>query len=237
MVIKYTKYEKNHHGMIVCVLFLFLIPVGAYLYIFSSPPRDLGVKYSEADRIAAYTNNGVISESITPSAENKSGITYEGKKDVKTSFTSAEITALNNSVKWINYPVSSLQIKINSDGTGEASGTLDVRKILSWVSFTHSVDQIESKIQEYNIGFTPSFYLKGGVKVINNKVSLTPQTIEVGRVTIPKNIVSENIPAVEKFVEDRISSVPNLKVNSLNLDGGKVNFDATVPEKELTVQK
>ncbi|MFA5894930.1 MAG: hypothetical protein WC851_04090 [Candidatus Shapirobacteria bacterium] len=223
--------------LVICTFILFLLPFAAYRYIFSSPPRDLGVRYSEEDRLNAYTNNGVLSESITPSAENKSGITYQGKKDVKTSFTSAEITALNNTVKWVNYPISNLQIKINQDGTGEASGTLDVRKILSWISFTHPVAEIESKIEQYNIGFTPAFYLKGGVKVVNNKVSIVPQDIEVGRVTIPKNIVTENIPAVEKFAEERITSVPNLKINSLNLDGGKVNFDATVPEKELTVQK
>lgn len=223
--------------LVLCTFLLFLLPLAAYLYIFSSPPRDLGVKYTEADRQTAYANNGVASESITSAVENKSGISYQGQKNVKTSFSSSEITALNNSVKWVNYPISNLQIKINPDGTGEASGTLDVRKILSWISFTHPVAEIESKVKQYNIGLTPAFYLKGGVKVINNKVSLTPQIIEVGRVTIPKNVVSENIPAVEKFAQDRISSIPNLRINSLNLDGGKVNFDATVPEKELTVQK
>ncbi|MBI2464765.1 hypothetical protein HYV64_01365 [Candidatus Shapirobacteria bacterium] len=219
-----------------CFIVLLLLPLSAYLFIFASPPRDLGVRYSESDRISAYTNNGVESEAISPTAKNKSGISYEGKKETKTSFTSQEITALNNSVKWINYPISNLQIKINQDGTGEVSGSLDIRKILTWVSFTHPIEEIESKIKQYNIGFTPAIYLKGGVKVINNKVSLTPQTIEVGRITIPKNIVSENIPAVEKFVQERILSVPNLSIRSLNLDGGKVNFDATVPEKELTVQ-
>jgi hypothetical protein len=162
---------------------------------------------------------------------------YEGKKDIKTSFTSAEITALNNSVTWVNYPVSNVQIKINPDGTGEASGVLDIKKILSWVSFTHPVAEIEAKVNEYKIGFTPSFYLKGGVNVVNNKVTLTPQTIEVGRLVIPQNIVSQNIRPVQNFIEDRINYVPNFYVRSLNLDGGKVNFDATVPEKQYSVQK
>jgi len=222
---------------LVLVIVVVIIPVFIYKYFFSGAPRDLGVKFTEADRATAYANNGVASAAITGSQDNPSGIKYEGKKEVKTSFTSAEISALNNSVSWVNYPISNIQIKINPDGTGEASGILDVRKILSWVSFTHSVGEIESKVKEYNIGFNPPFYLKGNVTVANNKVTLVPQTIEVGRITIPKNIVSENIAPIEKFAQDRLNAIPNLQIRSLNLDGGKVNLDATVPETEYTVQK
>lgn len=222
--------------LIVLIVIVVVIPLALYKYFLSGSPRDLGVKFTEADRATAYASNGVASEVITGSPDNPSGVKYEGKKEVKTSFSSVEISALNNSVSWVNYPVSNVQIKVNSDGTGEASGVLDVRKILSWISFTHPVSEIESKVKEYNIGFNPSFYLKGNVTVINNKVTLVPQTIQVGRITIPKNIVSENVAPIEKFVEDRLSVVPNLQIRSLNLDGGKVNLDATYPEKEYTVQ-
>lgn len=226
--------------MIKIIVFLVLVlGVGffGFKYLTSGSPRDLGVKYTEADRATAYANNGVASAAITSSQDNPSGIKYEGQKEIKTSFTSAEISALNNSVSWVNYPISNIQIKINPDGTGEASGTLDVRKILSWVSFTHSVGEIESKVEEYHIGFNPPFYMKGKVSVINNKVSLVPQTIQVGKIIISQNIVSENISPIENFVEDRLNAIPNLQIRSLNLDGGKVNLDATYPEKEYTVQK
>jgi len=223
--------------IVVLIILLVSIPFIAYKYFLSSGPRDLGVTFTDSDRQLAYTNNGVESVAITPSADNTKGIKYEGQKEVKTSFTSAEITALNNSVKWVNYPVSKVQIKINPDGTGEASGVLDVRKILSWISFTHSVKEVEAKVSEYKIGFSPSFYLKGGVAVADNKVSLRPQVIEVGRITIPQNIVAENIGIVEKFVNDRLNSIPNLKIKSLNLDGSKVNLDAIYPQKEYSVQQ
>jgi len=223
--------------MLVFLVLILGLGFFGFKYLTSGSPRDLGVKYTEADRATAYTNNGVESTAITPSQDNSDGIKYEGQKEIKTSFSSAEISALNNSVSWVNYPVSNIQIKINSDGTGEASGTLDVRKILSWISFTHSIEEIESKVKEYNIGFSPPFYLKGSVKVTNNKVSLVPQTIEVGRITIPQNIVSSNIAPIENFIQDRLNAIPNLQIRSLNLDGGKVNLDATYPAKELTVQK
>jgi hypothetical protein len=227
------------YNMKFLIFIIIILSLGyfGFRYLTSGSPRDLGVKYTEADRASAYTNNGVESIAVTPGQENPGGIKYEGQKEVKTSFSSAEISALNNSVKWVNYPISNIQIKINPDGTGEASGTLDVKKILSWVSFTHPVKEIESKVEQYHIGFNPPFYLKGKVTVTNNKVSLVPQTIEVGRITIPQNVVSENIAPIETFAEDRLNAIPNLKIRSLNLDGGKVNLDATYPEKELTVQK
>ena len=224
-------------AIVVALIIIVAAPLLVYKFVFTGSPRDLGIMFTEVDRATAYANNGVDSIAITPAAGNSSGIKYEGQKEVKTSFTSAEISALNNSVKWVNYPVSNVQIKINSDGTGEASGTLDVRKILSWVSFTHSVKEIEAKVDEYHLGFNPPFYLNGKVSVSNNRVSLTPQVIEVGRITIPQNIVNENITPVEKFATDRLNAIPNLQIRSLTLDDGKVNLDATYPAKEYTVQK
>ena len=92
-------------AVVIALIIVVTIPILAYKFVFSGSPRDLGVKYTEADQATAYANNGVDSVAITPAADNSSGIKYEGQKEVKTSFTSAEISALNNSVKWANYPV------------------------------------------------------------------------------------------------------------------------------------
>lgn len=225
--------------MIKVIIFLVLVfGLGffAIKYFTSGNPRDLGIKYTEADRATAYANNGIESAAITSDQDNPSGIKYEGQKEIKTSFSSAEISALNNSVTWVNYPVSNIQIKINSDGTGEASGIVDIKKVLSWVSFTSSTAEIEKAMKDYHIGWNAPFYLKGKASVIDNRVILTPQTIEIGKITIPQNIISENMAPIENFVEDRLNTIPNLKIRSLNLDGGKINLDATYPAKEYTVQ-
>ena len=65
--------------ILVLVIIFVVIPFIAYKYIFSGAPRDLGVKYTEADRAAAYTNNGVEGIAITPASDNPGGIKYEGK--------------------------------------------------------------------------------------------------------------------------------------------------------------
>lgn len=200
----------------------------------ANKPRDLGIKYTEADRLSAYTKNGV--EGLPLISSDSAAIKYEGKKDLNVSFTQEELTALNNSVTWKYYPVSNLQIKFNPDGTGEASGILHIKKILPYISLTHSTKEVEEAMGKYNISFDTPFYLKGSIKIVDNKVSFIGQQIQVGRITIPANLVADNIPALEDFAEKRITAVPNLSIKSFNLDGGKANFSGTVPEKEFTAK-
>jgi len=225
--------------MIKAIIFLVLVfGLGfvGFRYLVSGSPRDLGITFTEADRQNAYTKNAVESSKISNTPDVKNSIRYEGTKNIDTTFTSPEITALINSVNWAYYPVSNVQIKINADGTGEVSGVLDVKKVISWVSFTHPTAEIEKAMRDYRIGWNTPFYLKGKASVVDNKVTLSSDKIEVGRVTIPNNLVVENIPIMQSFAEDRINAVPNLDIKSFNLDGGQINFKATVPEKEFTVQ-
>ena len=202
----------------------------------SNKPRDLGVTFTEADRRVAYDNNGVDSVALTSASSVSDSIRYEGQKDVTTTFSSAEISALINSVTWKYMPVSRVQIKINPDGIGEASGILHLDKLLPYISLTASIDQVKAALDKYHISANPAFYLKGGVTIINNQVTFNPQIIEVGRMTIPQSLVTPNIPAATSFAESRIKSVPNLNIKSLTLTSGKINFSATVPAKEYTAR-
>ncbi len=221
--------------IVVALIIIMAIPVLAFVYLTTGKPRDLGIKYTDQDVITATTKNGVPSAAIvvTPGQE---PLRYEGKQEIKTSFTSSEITAINNSNKYVYKPFSNVQLKINSDGTGEASGTLDVNKLLSLISFSYSTDEIKKAISDYHIGLNPPFYLKGQVSVINNHVTLSPQTIEVGRIKIPQSIVSQNIGYIVSFADSRLNSIPNLQIRSLDLNGGTVNLDATYPQKEYSLQ-
>lgn len=224
----------------IIILLLIIIIVGPILiiaYFSSGGPRDLGVKFTEADAQAAYEKNGVQSIALANSAGVKDSLQYQGQKEVNTSFSNAQITGMINSVKWVYKPVTNVQIKINPDGTGEASGILHIDKVLPFISLSHSTDEVEAAIKKYNFGYNPPFYLKGKVSVTNNKVTLNPEKIEIGRITVPQNLISANLAAATTFAQDQLAVVPNLKIRSLTLDGGKVNLDATMPEIERSVQK
>lgn len=215
---------------------LILIFLGAYFlksYLTSGSPRNLGITYTEQDKTEAYAKNGVTVQTLAPVSDIKQSLRFEGKKDVKFSFNSSQITALNDSNNWQYSPVSHLQIKINPDNTGEVSGILHVNLLLPFISLTHSTAEVEKAMQKYNISANPPFYLKGTGSVINNKVTLNPTELQIGRITVPSSLVSPNLPVIEKFAQDRINAVPNLYVRSLNIQNGTVNFDGTMPEKEI----
>ena len=232
--------------LLVCIVLLVFIPLAAATYFGFVPilspifgfnnPKDLGVKYTEADRLTAYIGNGVESIKLPSSTTIKDSLRYEGKKEVKTSFTSAEITALINSVSWKYMPIYNVQIKINQDGTGQVSGILNTARIIPYISLTVSPDTIKAEIEKNHFATNPTFYLKGKANVIDNKVSLDPQEIKIGQLPIPQALVASNIPLITTFIEDRLKSVPNLLIKSFNLDGGKINCSATVPAKEYTAQ-
>jgi hypothetical protein len=203
----------------------------------SDKPRDLGVTYTEADRKNAYDKNGVEVVAITPvSSAPKDSLNFEGKKEVNFSITGGEISALVNTEKWKYKPINNVQVKINPDGTGEASGVLNIGRVLPFISLTHSTAEVESAIQKYHIGFNPPYYVKGRVEVVNNKVTLTPEKIEIGRITVPQNLISKNLDTLTSFIEDQIKFVPNLYVRSLKLENGVAKIDATYPEKQLSAQ-
>lgn len=220
-------------GLFVFIIAVLFLAFFGFKYATSSKPRDLGITYTDEDVKQSYLKNGVIAETLPKTENVNQSIRYEGKKEISFSLTQNEITALINNEKWQYMPVSNVQIKINPDGTGEVSGVLHIDRILPFVSLTHSTEEVEEAMNKYGILNNTSFYLKGKVNVINNKVTLIPTKIEVGRITIPSNLVSENIGTAENFAERRIKAVPNLFVESLSLDDGKVNFKGTMPEKQF----
>jgi hypothetical protein len=205
----------------------------------SNKPRDLGVKYTSADYTTTHEKFGVEVGTIPESSFTnvKESLQYSGKKEVVTTLSSAEITAYANAETWKFAPISNLQVKINPDGTGEVSGVLNIENVLSYVSLVTPIEEVKKAINQFNISSNPPFYTKGSVTVVNNKVDFNIQSLEVGRIPVPQNYVSENTGALNSFVTDRLNSIPNLQVRSLTLNNGQVNFDATTPDKVLKVNK
>jgi len=199
----------------------------------SDKPRDLGVKYTESDFTSVYQKNGVeLSEMAGSSTTAENSIQYSGSKTVSVNVSSEEITALSNAPTWKYYPVSNVQIKINSDGTGEASGILILDRLTGYLgAIGISPDVAQAAADYLKIKGSTPFYFKGMVSVTDNKISLDTQKIEIGRMPIPDNLVKKNQHYLVELAEIRIKSVPGLFVKSFNLDNGKVNFNGTLPEK------
>lgn len=215
------------------LLFLAIIAAGSfftYKYLFSGSPQDLNQKFSEVAYASAHQKISTSVESLPSDTPLNQSLRYSGQKDIKVSLTSEEITSYLQSEKWVFAPISQVQVRINPDGTAEASGILNLNNVLPFISLTTSVEQVQKAIDKFHISGNPTFYLKGSVTVTDNRADFNIQSLQIARIPVPANYISENLNAINDFASDRMNSVPNLNVRLLTLDGGQVNLDATVPE-------
>ncbi|MFA7301500.1 MAG: hypothetical protein WC069_04275 [Candidatus Shapirobacteria bacterium] len=223
--------------IIILVLFLIVTPFIFFQYFLNSGPRDLGVKYTSQNYTDAHQKMGVEVSKIESATSPKDSLVYTGKKEINISLDSAEITAYLNAENWQYAPLSNIQIKVNSDGTAQATGVINLNNVLPFISMTTPVDEVNKAIAKFKITNNPPFYASGKVTVTNNQVMFNVNSLEIGKIPVPANYVSENLNSLNKFATDRLNAVPNLSVRSLTLADGKANLDATVPEKVLKLVK
>ncbi|MFA6249957.1 MAG: hypothetical protein WC686_00445 [Candidatus Shapirobacteria bacterium] len=226
---------------LIFLLLLIIIPVAALAYLGFIPslsplfgadkPKSLNVSYTPADLDSAKQKNGVIMTELSTTSESTyETIRYSGTKNVSASLSSAEITALANSPTWKYFPVSSIQIKLNPDGSAEASGILLLDRLPGYLSVLGiSAKDIQSAANYLKIKGNTPFYFKGVASVTDNKVSLNTHHLEIGRFSVPTQIIKDNQKYLVSLAEIRIKSVPGLSVKSFSTQNGQLSFDGTMP--------
>ncbi len=207
-----------------------LIPKAA-LFMGTNKPKDLGVKFSDQTVNELKKKSGIIS--LNTSATDVP--TYTGSKELEIKLNSQELTAWARNRGWSSYPVSNAQIKINNNGSIEASATVLGGKITEWITSTGGkasiVDLVKSKIPVKLNDFP--VYFKGTANVTNNQVSVNFDTLKVSNIPVPLSLLNDNKEAIDNFVEERLDFVEGLYINKLNFENGTMNFVGTVPEKEI----
>jgi hypothetical protein len=222
------------------VLVLIITVLLAYLGVlpFISPlmakPRDLGVKsdpglvksFDATHEMKNELPGGVVPEDREPN--------YSGSKELDVLITSAEITSILE--YWKNQygrtPIRDVQVKINSDGTGEASGILETATaILMAKQLGYSdVDIEKGKSYARFIAGDLPFYISGSVEVNNNQVKLNASEIEIGRVSLPMAIADPVAKASANMVERRMQQVPGVDIEKLTLENGAVHLIGKIPD-------
>ncbi|NCN45476.1 MAG: hypothetical protein COU63_02875 [Candidatus Pacebacteria bacterium CG10_big_fil_rev_8_21_14_0_10_36_11] len=224
------------------LLLIFVLIIGFLSYIgvvpFISPlitkPKDLGIKADPA-LVAAFDiahemKNELPDGKIPADREPE----YEGSKKLDIKVSSAEITSIL--AYWKNQysksPIRDVQVRINDDGTGEVSGILELSTaIMLAKQLDYSDEDIEKgkSYVKYVAGDLP-FYMTGVANVKNNQVTLSPTTVEIGRVALPESLVAPVSSAVADVIERRMSKVTNLDVQELTLEPGGVHLVGTIPD-------
>jgi hypothetical protein len=205
----------------------------------SDKPRDLGAKATAADLQSANAKTGVKLAELPPSSTPEGSIQYSGQIPASASFTEKELTALAGSSKWKYNPFSDVQFRIANDNSLEISGMLKVDRLQGYAAATGVSSEIVNMVMDkLNLvpNGSPPFYLKGAGSVVNNKVNFDIQQLEIGRLPVPSNLISDNKGVVTSFLENKISRIPGLSVKSATISNGALKFDGTLPEVESTVR-
>jgi hypothetical protein len=232
---------------LVFILLLIILVVGVLGYfgfvpvlssVFGSDkPRDLGVKYTEkqyADYVVnAKTQIVTTKEAVLP----ENSLIYSGKVDLTQSFTQEEIAARLNYAKWKYMPVKNVQIRINNDGSVEFSGVVVYDRLSGFIdregAGQYSKTDVEKGLNYIKLlGRDFPVYAKFKASISNNQLTETIQTIEVGRFSIPlKQVNADNV--VTSVSQSIMNKVPGFYVKSVTFENGKMNFEGSVPEKEI----
>lgn len=226
---------------LVIVLILGVLVVGYFGFIpglsdvmGANKPRDLGIKYTASDLTSANSKLGVSIKTLPATENGYNSLTRSGEKQVTTSLTSAELTALFNdhSQKWKYYPIKDIQAKIGADGTIEMSGVLLVNRFGGLADALGIPEGERSQVRPYlsYVNSNPSIYIKGRLSVANNVVQSDVEEIQVGRFTVPVDQIQNIQPIIEQFIQDRADG-KIIHLNSASFSGGKANIDALIPQE------
>jgi hypothetical protein len=157
-----------------------------------------------------------------------------GKIDVNVDLSAAEVTSIF--AVWEErdkyFPLHNVQVRFNPDGTGEASGFLNISTAVSLAkNLGYSDSDIEKGKQyvRYVAGDLP-FYVKGTAGMINNTLSINPSTFQIGRVTVPESITNPVAVAVGDMIKRRISRIGGANIQEASFKSGSLHLVGSVPD-------
>ncbi len=197
--------------------------------------KTLGVTYNKEDYSSIMTKLDYIKDEVPTGNIEDYEYKYTGLKDVDIEFTSQELTAFFNENRPNNFPVKNVQIKINNDGTIEASGSANVDYFLENVLVgKYSREQIKEEVPA--LGLLPSnvnLYLKVHGSITSNKSTLEIDDVSVQGISVPKYLYESNeaINTVTAGI-DKLMADFNAKTGSdfykIFVENGLIKFQAKV---------
>ena len=211
-----------------------LVIIGVILWIVGSlfffKPRDLGIRYTEADY-----NNAIEKIKISISINGESGKSlkdiekskddnwhYDDFRREKLTLTASEFSALVDS---ITPTFGDIQVKGTAGGIIEGSSAVSFDAIKNMLG--DQIDQVPLKIPDKG---SANIYTKLNLTVKDNKVTASAVALEIGVIPLPEDVL-KNITIADQL-ETAFGSVPGLVIHSLTTDeSGNFIFDGTYPHK------
>jgi len=198
----------------------------------SNKPRDLGVTYTEADRLSGRAKAGWEVIQLPSDLPPEESYSFTGQNAVDTTFNEAELTAWAND-PWTYFPLSDCQIRVNDDATLEFSGILHIGLLHEWVDAMGVAEEYSDLIDDYLKWFmwgSPPVYMKMSAAVVNGQVlDVRIYSAQVGRFSIPNSLLENNIGRLVDYAMWQADRIPGFSVETLELYDGGIRFVGTMP--------
>jgi len=230
---------KNFLIMLI-VLLLILVGIATYLgFVPGLSERfvnrvDLGIENNPQLSLDLRNEVGVQFNIPQEQLPTDKDVIYEGVLEIEQSLSSEQITSILNTVRaeLSSIPFSNVQIRLNADGTAEATFDLDIETTVNEAKKLGYSDAEIEKGKRYlgALGDTVYVYAKLSFDITDNELTVNPYTFRIQNFNVPTNITKLVADVGSNAIEDRLSQVPNLDIKSLKQEGEKLNFSGTIPQ-------
>lgn len=238
----FEKPKKKRRFLKKFIAFIVIVGSAALALGFIFPgllwPKSLGVNYTQKDYKSMMSKLNYIKDAVpTGDSREEYNYVYGEVVPIEVEFTSEEITAFINENRPDYYAVKNVQVRINSDGSIEATGSANVDYFLNEIlGGKYSREQIKKEIPA--IGLLPNnvnLYLSVGGNITDNKSNLNINSVAVQGITIPSNYVKSN-EALNTVTEGLDNVISKYNTNSgatfekLAVQDQKIVFKGKVPK-------
>lgn len=191
---------KNIILFLVICLAIMLVAAGYFGFIpglsslmGANKPQDLGITYTQTDVTAIPTKSYSIPQ--TSNATPASVI-----------FTQSEASAALNTTTWPYHPFTNVQVKFGPSNKVEASGNIVTSRLAGYFkAMGINQPQAQEAFDRLKLMPNPSFYIDGTAVVIDNKINLSINSLKVGKITVPSNLINDNKSYVTSFINQKLN--------------------------------
>jgi ABC-type antimicrobial peptide transport system permease subunit len=206
--------------------FLGNVPVASAI-LGTNKPKDLGVKISVDN-----ATKGLTDLKCPSSAKDVAAIVKDPKSyttGVKTTLTSDEASSLLALGNIQDLPFKETQIKFGPNGDAQCSGVLDVDALQKYLKDNGvSGDTINTVMSYAKNAKYLNFYVDAKCSIVNNNVTGQINSIQLGKIDIPSNVIQQNKGAVASFASNALRS-QGYNIRRLTISEGKVDIDMDRP--------
>jgi len=231
---------KKHGGLITLLIIIIVLLAGFIAVTLFVPgmvlPVNLGVKSTYEDYQTAMNKLGLTKDTAPDTGTALDyRVSYSGSHEVNEDLTSDELTSYINENRPPYFAVKDVQIRINEDGTIEASGKLDTSYVFEQV-LDGDYTMEDAKRALPMLGLIPAnvnLYAKFSGAVVNNHIEdLDVDSISVMGITIPGDMIESNeyfiVDTLDNFIA-RSNAKSGADIDLITVEDGKLNVKGTLP--------